>query len=185
MMRVFYMLVMFIIASNALAATVNGSLTVGNKGSASFNSQGSFDISVTKGDAVQISNLNSIVISSPNGGATNRTASDDVCYYAMTTQYSIDMNSNNNYTLVNSINAGQTIPYSIYWDDGKDGSVDKTFTSNANAASIFSSNNRISANCQTTSGSNATITIFIRHQDYNGNPTGLYTDTVNIILKAQ
>lgn len=180
-MKSFFILIMMIIASNALAATMDGSLTVGNKGTLSFSSNGSFDINVTKGEAVQISDLDTLVISSPNGPPVDRTASDDVCYYATTAQYTIDMNSVNDYKIANG---GHTKPYQLRWDDGKNG-TDFTFTANSNAAQTFASNNRTSVNCQAAGGTNAAITVFIAGHDYNGGPSGVYTDTVNIILKAQ
>jgi|WetSurSiteA1Bulk_404760.scaffolds.fasta_scaffold00912_2 hypothetical protein len=187
-MRGFYILALLIIASNALAATVNGNLVIGNKGTASFNSQGSFDINVAKGDAVRISNLNSIVISNP-GSSGDRTASDNVCYYATTAQYTIDMDSQSsptgNFKLVNTTNSNKTVPYELTWDDGKNGTADATFLRNSDTAQTINSNNRASASCQATGGTNATITVTVRNASYNSMSTGLYTDTVHITVKAK
>lgn len=189
-MRLLYILVMLLPANSALSATVDGSLTIGNKGTASLNSHGSFDINVTKGDAVQISNLNSIVITGGSSSA-DRTASDDVCYYATTSQYSVDMNSTNppgsggKMILVNSVDSSKKTPYELEWDDGKNDTVDATFTRNSDAEQTFNSNNRSSANCQTTGGTNARITVIVKNASYSSMSTGLYTDTVLITLKAK
>jgi hypothetical protein len=170
-----------------LAATVNGDLTTGNKGTASFNSQGSIDIDVTKGDAVQISNLNTIVMSNQNGFFFGifKTASDDVCYYATTVQYSVDMNTDNNFKLINTVNPSKTMAYQLRWDDGKNGSYEKTFNANNNVAYVSASNNKTSATCQATGGTNATIQVLVLDLTFNTQVAGLYVDTVHITLKAQ
>jgi spore coat protein U-like protein len=75
--------------------------------------------------------------------------------------------------------------YKLYWDDGKVNSIDAIFTSNADSIKSFESNNQLSSDCQTTGGSNASITVFIEHQNFNNVAAGLYTDTVTFLLKAQ
>lgn len=186
-MRIFYLIIICLLANNVIAATVNGSLTTGNSGTASLNSQGSFDINVTKGDSVQISNLDTIVVSNYNGVVSGlfKIASDAVCYYATTSSYSVDMNSDNNFTLINTINSTKKMPYWLRWDDGKNGTYESSFTSNSSTAYVGSSNNRTSATCQSTSGTNATIQVLILDLTFNSIVTGLYVDTVHITLKAQ
>lgn len=183
-MRMVCFVVGLILANGALGATMNGDLAVGS-GSAGLNSTGSFDITVTKSNAVQLSNLNALVITDSVNNAVDKTSSNDVCYYATTTQYAIDLDSINDFVLINDTNSNQTIPYKLYWDDGKNNTIDATFASNNDTIKSFPSNNQTSVNCQTSNGTNATVTVSIRHQDFNSATAGLYTDTVNFMLKAQ
>jgi hypothetical protein len=87
--------------------------------------------------------------------------------------------------LVNSVDSSKKAPYELEWDDGKDGTVDATFTKNSDAAQIINSNNRTLANCQATGGTNARITVIVRNASYSSMTMGLYTDTVHITLKAK
>jgi hypothetical protein len=186
-MRILYLLACYLLVSPVIAATSDGSLTQANRGTAALNSQGSLDINVTKGDSVQISNLDAIVVSNYNGVVSGlfKIASDNVCYYATTSNYSIDMNTDNNFVLINTINSAKTMPYWLRWDDGKNGTYETSFSANSAAAYVGSSNNRTSADCQSTGGTNATIQVLILDLTFNSVTAGLYVDTVHVTLKAQ
>ena len=175
-------IILLLIINTSLAATVDGAINIGSK---IVSSSGGFDINVTKGDSVKISNLNTIVISgTPNN---NRTAYDDVCYYVTTSTYSIDFDSINSvglnkFYLINTVNNSKRVPYEILWDDNKNNTIDGSFFKNSNNSVILSSNNRTSANCN--NNTNGRIIVVIRNASYNNLSVGLYTDTVILTIKA-
>ena len=180
-MRLFTILLL--IVNTSLAATADGTINMGSK---VVSSNGSFDIDVNKGDAVKISNLNTIVISGTPSN-NDRTAYDDVCYYVTTSNYSIDFDSINSvglnkFYLINTVDISKRVPYEILWDDNKNNAIDGSFFKNSDNSIILSSNNKTSVNCN--NNTNGRITVVIRNASYNNLSVGLYTDTVILTIKA-
>jgi len=176
-------------ASVAIAATADGALVTG-AAAATTGSNGSFDINVTKQDSVQISNLNSIVITQGGVAATDVTGSDSVCYYATTNNYKITMDSTSTLTTAGDfVLASGTNPlsYKLAWAETVGGAETASWgiaaggaISDNTATGNLSSDNKTSANCG--GATNATITVTIPAANFNAAPTGLYADTVNITI---
>lgn len=166
----------------AMAAT-DGVL---NKGLAGTSSTGNFQIHASKADGIRISLLSdfTIVDSTGGGSPTNINLYHDVCYYASTSNYAIKFTTNNNFNLHNTV-LNKNIPYTLYWDDGKNSSNDATFTANTDPAQIVSSQNRNSETCGALGNTNATIHVYIKKTDFNGPPRAFYTDRVTIVISTQ
>jgi hypothetical protein len=174
--------------NSAVAATVDGALETGASATTT-GSNGSFDINVTKQDAVQISNLNSIVITTGGIAVAPVTGSDSVCYYATTNDYTVKMDSTSTATVAGDlklVSGANSMSYKLDWaettgTDTASWGVAAGGTINDNVATgNLSSDNKTSANCG--GATNATITVTIPAATFNSAPTGLYTDTVNITL---
>jgi|GEM_PF-1509307 hypothetical protein len=176
-------------AGSVMAATVDGSLVTGTTAT-STGSQGSFDINVTKEDSVQISGLNSIVITQAGVATVPVTASDSVCYYATTNNYTVRMDSSSPLTEAGDIRlASGTNPmsYMLTWTETTGDAQTASWGAAAGgslndnvATASLTSDNKTSANCG--GASNATIAVTIPTAVFNAAPTGLYTDTVNITI---
>lgn len=167
--------------SSVMAATVDGALVTG-AGATTTGSSGSFDINVTKQDSVQISNLNSIVITQGTTAVSDVTGNDAVCYYATTNNYTVTMDSTNSTAFSLTDGASGAMAYKLDWTDGattKSWGTGGTLADNTASASILSAN-KTSANCG--GSTNASIAVTIPAATFNSAPTGLYTDTVNITI---
>ena len=164
-----------------MAATVDGALVTG-AAATSTGSSGSFDINVTKQDSVQISNLNSIVVTQGGTAAVPVVGSDNVCYYATTNNYTITMDSTNPTAFSLKDSGAGLMAYKLDWTDGATtqswgplGTI-----ADATAGAAIASANKTSANCG--GGTNATVSVTIPTANFNSAPTGLFTDTVNITI---
>lgn len=180
--------VSLVVSGSALAATVDGGLETTN--AKTTGSQGSFDINVTKQDGVQISNLNSIVITQGGVAAADVTGSDNVCYYATTNDYKITMDSTSAATTAGDFklaSGANSMSYKLDWTETTGDTQTASWgvaaggAINDNVATgNLTSNNKTSANCG--GATNATIAVTIPMATFNSAPTGLYTDTVNITI---
>lgn len=180
--RYLFLWLCLFVAPPVMAAT-DGLL---NKGTGGTTSTGDFQIQAMKADGVRISLLSdfTIVDSSGGGAPTNINLSHDVCYYASTASYAIKFTTVNNFNLHNTV-LNKDIPYTLYWDDGKNGSNEGTFKANTDPTPVLASQNRNAETCGAIGNTNATIRVFIKKNDFNGPPRAFYTDKVTIIISTQ
>ena len=172
-----------LISTVSLSATVDGNLVTGTAAS-STGSTGTFDINVTKLDAVQISNLNSIVVTQVGSAGNPVIGSDSVCYYATSGNYTIRMSSSNP-TPFTLVSGADSMSYILNYTETT-GSDTATWgggnLGNNVISGSFTSENKTSANCG--GSTNANITVTIPAISFDNAPTGLYTDTVTITIAA-
>lgn len=174
-----------LMASVDAFALSQGSLVTGDTSLGPITSSGSFDINVTKEDAVQISNLNDISIAKPSSGGAAVTGTDNVCYYATTNNYNITVSSTNNQSLKDA--SGNLMAYSLKWTDNTN-SATATWSaaglaSGASMATAVASGNKTSSSCA--SSTNATLDVSIAAAAFDAAVTGKYSDTVSITIAGQ
>lgn len=157
-----------------------------NKGLSGTASTGDFQIQAIKSDGIRISLLSDFTIVDSVGGGppTDINLYHDVCYYASTSSYAVKFTTVNDFNLHNTV-LNKDIPYTLYWDDGKNSSNDATFKTNTNPMQVLSSQNRNSETCGALGSTNATIHVYIKKTDFNGPPRAFYTDRVTVVISTQ
>ena len=175
--------VLSLAGANVFAANVDAALAVGPGAT----STGNFDLDIYKGDAVSITGMTTLFIS---GGASpaNKTGSINVCTYATTANYQLDINSvglgptsSTTPEFDADDGTGLVMPYTIDWNDSINTLV---YSDNTDAPSVIGSPNQLDPTCGA-AGTNTAITVTVAAVDFNGAAAGTYTDTVEVIITAQ
>ncbi|NOQ65339.1 MAG: hypothetical protein GQ582_12585 [Methyloprofundus sp.] len=171
-----------LLSTQVKAIGVDAALVSAAAGVQALTSIGRFDVTITKGEGVAISG-----ISAAGGIAiTNkkRKGSMDICTYATTARYQIDINSLNTADdrfYLTSI-SGDQIPFKVKWEDGKN-KWDFDKNSRAPKSGRTSGISRADPTCG--GGTNTKVTVSIGRKDFNRVPVGHYSDTLAIIITAQ
>ena len=155
-------------------AANDGTLTSGGGGTTS---KGDFLFSVIRQDAVQITEMTDITITTSGTATGSQSQSDGVCYYATTAGYTVDIDSTNNFSLISGSN---NMGYSIVWSDN---GTDRTFATNTTNPSALPSQNTTDATCG--GSTNATVEVRVIDTEFDGKPVGTYTDTVFVTIALQ
>jgi len=162
-------------------AASDGALAVG--GAPGTNSTGTFDFTINRQDAVRITGMTDLTIDTSGTATGAQTLTDSVCYYATTSDYSVDINSANDFVLQSV--SGDSMDYTVTWTDSVAG-TNQTFNDNANTAlSPVVSSNTTSEDCGGGANLNATIQVNVSAAQFNGQPVGSYTDTVSVVIALQ
>lgn len=170
-------------STQAYAANTDAALATGNGSAAT--STGTFDVNISKGDAVAITGLSGggITIAGTND-AVDKTDSFDVCTYATTATYSLDIDSQGGAGAFLAVDGVNSMAYSVEWDDGTAANT-TIFTSTADAAMVGVTDTISKVDPTCGGGTNTTITVTVASAIYNASPAGTYTDTLNVIIAAQ
>ncbi len=137
------------------------------------------------GVAAQITNISDFNLPNWGIGDPALSASMDICIYAINVvpvgSYAITVTSSNgSYVLKKGT---QTIPYSLYWNDGGVGNLSSSAGTQLSDGVKLS--NRANANILSTScaaGLNARLTIKITQAAMTAALAGTYTDTITLLL---
>lgn len=172
-----------VVSAQGHAANTDAALVTGNGVAAT--SIGNFDLNITKGDAVAITGLASsggVNITGSNGPAA-KTGSIDVCTFATTATYQLEINSLDSVTpAFDAADGANLMPFSVEWADGTN---TWTFTDNGDVAQVGATSTVSTVDSTCGGGTNTTITVTVAASDFNGQPTGSYTDTLAVIIAAQ
>jgi hypothetical protein len=124
------------------------------------------------------------------GGSSpiDQTGSIDVCTYATTTNYRIEINSQGaghaNAVTTSAFDAaeagGTLMPYSVAWSHN---GQSRNFNDNASNSVRLPSGNQIDPTCG--GGTNTTISVTIAAADFNAAIAGTYADTLDVVITAQ
>ena len=170
-------------SAQVYAANTDAALVSDNGAAAT--STGNFDVNITKGDAVAITGLASsggVTINGSNG-LSDQTGSIDVCTFATTATYQLEINSTETGTAAFDATDGTNLmPFSVEWADGTN---TWTFSGNGDAAQTGATTTVSTDDPTCAGGTNTTITVTVASADFNAQPAGTYTDTLAVIIAAQ
>jgi spore coat protein U-like protein len=171
------------VVSGAFAANIDALVNNGNADTAT----GNFDLNIAKNDAVSITGMRTLAISGDNAGQ-DKTGSINVCTYATTPNYQIDINSlavgGPSAAVTTRFDAddgtGKLMNYDVKWNDRTN---NWDFNDNLDPSQTGASPNTTDPTCG--GGTNTTITVTVRNSDFNKVRAGIYTDTLEVIITAQ
>lgn len=175
-----------LLSTQVNAIGIDAALVDGGAGVEALTSVGRFDVTIAKGEGVAISGISAaggIAITGRNGPRT-REGSMEVCTYATTASYQIDINSLDTASDAFDLSdlSGNLMPFTVTWDDG-DNTWD--FTANGDSAQIGSTLTISRTDPTCGGGTNTTVTVSISNNKFNSVPAGHYSDTLAIIITAQ
>lgn len=141
-------------------------------------SSGESDVTLTKQNAVLISDVSDLDLGSFISTAIDLEAFDDVCIFNSTSNYQVTITSANAAFALSDGGTG-TIPYSMTW-------ADSTATANNvayNTAIPSLQGDRTSTTCG--GGTNARFTVSVAAADFNSAAPGSYTDTLMLMIEPE
>ena len=173
-----------LISVTAEAANTNADIATGS--GIATTSIGQIELSISKGDGVAISGISGtggVTITGKNGSGI-KSGFIEVCAYATTASYQLEINSLDTATsrFDASDGLGNLMPFRVLWDDGTNA---WTFRNNTDVAQVGNTTTISHSDPTCGGGTNTTITVTIRRNNFNKVPRGNYTDTLAIIIAAQ
>jgi hypothetical protein len=162
------------IAMIASLAAMTGSAMAATQGTIGVESSGTSDITLAKGNAVQITDVGDITFPDTGNITATATQSDNVCVFSSTGGYSITLSGTGESFVLTSTTATSTIPYSVTWDGVAAISGTPSENHTGNSTSI---------NCNSTT--NAQFSVSVTVNDFNGAEPGSYTDTLTLLVRPE
>ena len=163
----------------ASLTALTGIAMAASDGTLGGTTRGESVLSMTKDQAVQITNVGDIALGVRGVLAANAVESDDVCVFSSTGGYGVTILSTTNGTSFALTAGGNTdIPYSITWATTIDttpatmvyGDISTTMTGN-------------STDTTCDAGTNATFEITVTAADFNAADPGAYGDTLILLIE--
>ncbi|MEM7018547.1 MAG: hypothetical protein AAF512_14550 [Pseudomonadota bacterium] len=149
-------------------------------GTLGLSSTGTTDITVTKGDLAQITDMDDFNLGPWTAG--NLVQTDTVCVFTTTGLYNVTADSANGAGTFQVNSGANNIVYRVRWDDGATGLTtltDATLFDNGGAGLAGSTTSACGG------VNNATLEIFLSNANMTAAPVGVYTDVLSVTVAAQ
>ncbi len=155
------------------------------QGTLGGNSTGSIDITASKGEQAQITELNDIALGNWKTGDPDLIGNDDICVYSSTGAYSVTVTSTNGDSVNKFVlkDGVSEINYNVSWDTDTQGVVGLTEGTvrtgrNGDATSVTCAN-------ALNGSTNATLAISIPAATMAAATVGSYSDTLTILINPE
>lgn len=168
---------LFRIAVLASLTAMSGSAFAATQGQLGATSTGTAIINISKGNAVQITNLDDINLGAQGNLTATATESDDVCVFSSTGGYNITLTSTNGVFELTDANTTTSIPYSVDWIAGT------TTTAVYDTAITGLTGDSTAVDCN--AGTNATFSVSVTAPDFNAADPGNYSDTLTMLVQPE
>ena len=164
----------------------SASLHAATQGTLGATSEGTSDISITKGDAVMITKINDINFGSWDATQGDVTQSDQVCVHSTTGNYKITATSTQGADefQMKTADGTSSVNYSVIWlDTSTTGATDIALT-HATAAGSASAGS-LDQDCGGQDSTNARFTISLTSEDLGAAAAGDYSDTLKLLVSPE
>ncbi len=164
--------------SLGMSSTIANAATDGTLG---LTSTGTSEISISKGDVVQISKVTDVTFGQWITGDGSQEGLGEACVYSTTGAYSIKASSGSGGVAFQlDDGANNKLNYAVTWVDTQDGNNEIGLENNVTTAESLSSSD--SSACTATGGTNANFRISIAELDLDSAAVGNYTDTLTLLV---
>ena len=164
------------IASITLTA-LSGPLMAATDGTIGSTSSGTSVLTMTKQDAVQISDVDDISLGIKGNLVASETGSDDLCIFTSTGAYTVTVTSNNDAFQLEDANTTTVIPYSVNCIVASSRAVTYGIPVNGLIG------NSTAVDCE--AGTNATFQVTVAAVDFNAATPGDYRDTLTLLVSPE
>lgn len=163
-----------------MCATALSSVAIATDGQLSVTSTATTTVSVTKGDAVKISGVDSFSFGT-SLSALPAQQIDDVCVYSTTGNYYVTASSVNGSDFDMRSNSNDTIRYKVKWTNDINSTNGTTLAYNSQS-DVFTGADTTSENCNSTNAT-ARLILNIDQSSWDAAPAGnTFTDTLQLVV---
>lgn len=167
--------------ASAVAVSASSVAIAATDGALDVTSTGTSVVTIIKQNAVQITNVDNLVLGTHYSLAADEVASDDVCVFSSTGTYDITMSSGAAAGFAMNDGAGGLLAYSVAWTGA--GVAGPTPVVSGTTIGATFTGDALSPNCS--AGTNANFEVTVAQADFNAAANGSYTDTLTLLVSPQ